>query len=187
MCIWDDTICGHQFLISWFVWWPISSARSTKLTDRVISCSTMTFHSSVKINKIESQSQTASYSFYVLSRLWHVYQDHVCQDHVPQDHVCQDKFMFVSRHVHVLSAGFVTKFCQHVLSTCFVKRFCQHVLSTCFVSRFCKQVLSTSFVNRFCQQVMSTGYVNRFCQLVLSKISNFVDLEQKFHKPGSQR
>ena len=47
LCIWHDTICGHQFLISWFVWWPISSARSTKLTDRVISCSTMTFHSSV--------------------------------------------------------------------------------------------------------------------------------------------
>ena len=86
--------------------------------------------------------------------------------------LCQDMLLFCQQVL------LDTKFCQNVLST---------GLSTGFVSRFCQQVLSTGFVNRLCQQVMSTGFVNWFFKQVLSKISYFVDLEQKFHKPGSQR
>ena len=67
----------------------------------------------------------------------------------------------------------------HVLSTGFVNRFCQQILLTGLVNKF----YQTCFVNRFCQQVMSTGFVNRFCQ----HVSIYLHFEQNFHKPGNQR
>ena len=48
---------------------------------------------SICLNKIESQSQTASnflYDHVCQDHVKNICQDHVCQDHVCQDHVCQD-------------------------------------------------------------------------------------------------
>ena len=45
-------------------------------------------HSSMFLNKIESQSQTASKTLFVME---HVCQDQVCHGHVCQDHVSQER------------------------------------------------------------------------------------------------
>ena len=115
-------------------------------------------------NKIENQSKTASMLFFKIKL--RLCQYHVCQKTLFSRpcHFCQDYFKFVRTMSHV---------CQEYVI------FFKTMSWDQFDNRFCQQIL----LNMFCHQILSTGFVNRFCQ----HVSIFLHLEQKFHKPGSQR